>query len=64
MKEPITKEQKKEVLLDNLNYEISESAIDSLMEYMPQPVPQIDANMMNQYQQNIIEHLEDFEMEQ
>ena len=64
MKEPITKEQKKEVLLDNLNYEISESAIESLMEYMPQTA---DANMMNQLlqnQQNIIEHSEEFELEQ
>ncbi|SES64853.1 hypothetical protein [[Clostridium] polysaccharolyticum] len=64
MKEPITKEQKKEVLLDNLNYEISESAIESLMEYMPQTA---DTNMMNQLlqnQQNIIEHSEEFELEQ
>lgn len=72
MNEPITEEQKKEILMNNLNYEIGEAYIEILMQHiphtvLPDSVQPVHEKVMNQYQQNIIEHYEDFgefEMEQ
>lgn len=72
MNEPITEEQKKEILMNNLNYEIGEAYIEILMEHiphtvLPDSVQPVQEKVMNQYQQNIIEHFQDFgefEMEQ
>lgn len=62
MNEPrLSAEQKKEVLLDSLNFEMSESAIDSFMEHLPQPAT---SDYMMQYQQEITEYFEEFEIEQ
>lgn len=56
MNEPLSAEQKKEILMENLNYEMSEEAIKSIMEHTIQS----SVSNVNEYRQEITE---DFEME-
>lgn len=65
MNEPkLSAEQKKEILMNNLNYEMSEVAIDNMIEYSTPEKQVVDNCTMTQYQQEILEYFEEFEMEQ
>ena len=62
MNEPLSVEQKKEILMENLNYEISEEAIKSIMEHITEPASH-EVLKSQEVQMQVMEYMEDFEFE-